>query len=102
MVTIDSLKEYIYIPRDSHADDGLLATALDAASVYIQNACDNYESLYENNENFRKQADLAITIHAAEIFNNRLLMSGKDARPNFFVQGLILQLQSFEAPEGSK
>lgn len=105
MITINDAKDYIYVPASVTIDDMAIHGFIQAAYIYLKGAVDNFEQLYEQNEEFECLADLFAVMYVAELYQQRNQYSTGSSTPSFLVKALMTQLQTYtyeEKNEGDK
>ena len=95
MLDLEYIKDYLVIPLDmTEGVDNLLLKFVDVAKVYLSNAVDDFDALYENNAKFRKQADQWMLFYVAELYQNRNIFA-EGTEPSFHLKALMTQLQTY-------
>ena len=95
MLELDFVKEYLVIPLEmTEGVDNLLIKFIDVAKVYLENAVDDFDTLYSENEKFRKQADQWMLFYVAELYQNRNIFA-EGTEPSFHLKALMTQLQTY-------
>lgn len=95
MITINDAKEYIYVPASVTIDDMAIHGFIQAAYTYMRGAIDNFDKLYEQNEEFETLADLYAVMYTAELYQQRNQYSTGSSTPSFLVKALMTQLQTY-------
>lgn len=95
MITINDAKDYIYVPASVTIDDMAIHGFIQAAYIYLKGAIDNFDKLYEDNEEFECLADLYATMYVAELYQQRNQYSTGSSTPSFLVKALMTQLQTY-------
>lgn len=104
MITVDIVKHFLYVPAEVEEDDYLIQMMINVATAYVHNACDYFDELYEGGEfedrNFVAQADMAILLYTAELYQNRDAYNSEnvDPKPPYMVTSLYIQLQTYPNP----
>ena len=95
MLELDFVKEYLVIPLEmTEGVDNLLIKFIDVAKVYLENAVDDFDTLYSENEKFRKQADQWMLFYVAELYQNRNIFA-EGTEPSYHLKALMTQLQTY-------
>ena len=94
MISINDVKNYLYIPNCVTNDDLMINNFINVAYAYLRGAIDNFDLLYEQNIDFANQSDFFATVYTADLFQNRNQYSKND-QPGFVAQALMLQLQTY-------
>lgn len=95
MLELDFVKEYLVIPLEmTEGVDNLLIKFIDVAKVYLENAVDDFDTLYSENEKFRKQADQWMLFYVAEMYQNRNIFA-EGTEPSYHLKSLMTQLQTY-------
>lgn len=106
MITINDAKEYIYVPASVTIDDMAIHGFILAAYAYLRGAIDNFDALYDTNDEFECLADLYATMYVAELYQQRNQYSTGSSTPSFLVKALMTQMQTYtyneENNEGDK
>lgn len=105
MITINDAKDYIYVPASVTIDDMAIHGFIQAAYIYLKGAVDNFDKLYEDNDEFETLADLYAIMYTAELYQQRNQYSTGSSTPSFLVKALMTQLQTYtykEKNEGDK
>ena len=95
MLTVTTVKQYLYIPDGMVSDDQLISRFIDMAVSYLKGAVDDFDAKYEALEDFRKQADQYALFYVAELYQNRN-QHGDASEPSYNVKALMMQLQTYE------
>lgn len=95
MITVDDLKEYLYIPNEITNDDRTIGFMIDASYSYLRGAVDDFDALYKQNLDFKKQADLYALFYTAELYQNRNQFNS-DRGNSYMTRSLITQLQTYK------
>lgn len=95
MITINDAKDYIYVPASVTIDDMAIHGFIQAAYIYMRGAIDNFDKLYEENEEFETLADLYATMYVAELYQQRNQYSTGSSTPSFLVKALMTQMQTY-------
>lgn len=98
MLSVDFIKQYLYIPAGLTEDDHIIEQFIEMARMYLKGAIDNFEAKYEALADFRKQSDQFMLLYVAELYQNRN-MYAEGAEPSYNVKALMLQLQTTELSE---
>lgn len=95
MLELEFIKDYLVIPLDmTEGVDNLLLKFVDVAKAYLRNAVDNFDTLYTEDENFRKQAEQWMLFYVAELYQNRNIFA-EGTEPSFHLKALMTQLQTY-------
>lgn len=95
MITINDAKDYIYVPASVTIDDMAIHGFIQAAYIYLKGAVDNFEQLYEQNDEFECLADLYATMYVAELYQQRNQYSTGSSTPSFLAKALMTQMQTY-------
>ena len=95
MITINDAKDYIYVPASVTIDDMAIHGFIQAAYIYLKGAVDNFDKLYEDNDEFETLADLYAIMYTAELYQQRNQYSTGSSTPSFLVKALMTQLQTY-------
>lgn len=95
MITINDAKDYIYVPASVTIDDMAIHGFIQASYAYLRGAIDNFDKLYEENEEFETLADLYAIMYTAELYQQRNQYSTGSSTPSFLVKALMTQLQTY-------
>lgn len=95
MITINDAKDYIYVPAFVTIDDMAIHGFILAAYTYMRGAIDNFDAIYEENEEFGTLADLYATMYVAELYQQRNQYSTGSSTPSFLVRALMTQMQTY-------
>ena len=106
MITINDAKDYIYVPASVTIDDMAIHGFILAAYAYLRGAIDDFDKLYETNDDFECLADLFAVMYVAELYQQRNQYSTGSSTPSFLVKALMTQMQTYtyneENNEGDK
>lgn len=102
MITINDAKDYIYVPASVTIDDMAIHGFIQAAYIYLKGAIDNFDKLYEQNEEFECLADLYAIMYTAELYQQRNQYSTGSSTPSFLVKALMTQLQTYTYEENNE
>lgn len=95
MITINDAKDYIYVPASVTIDDMAIHGFILAAYAYLRGAIDDFDKLYETNDDFECLADLFAVMYVAELYQQRNQYSTGSSTPSFLVKALMTQLQTY-------
>lgn len=95
MITINDAKDYIYVPASVTIDDMAIHGFILAAYAYLRGAIDNFDALYDTNDEFECLADLYATMYVAELYQQRNQYSTGSSTPSFLVKALMTQMQTY-------
>lgn len=95
MITINDAKDYIYVPASVTIDDMAIHGFILAAYAYLRGAIDNFDKLYDTNEEFECLADLFAVMYVAELYQQRNQYSTGSSTPSFLVKALMTQMQTY-------
>lgn len=101
MITINDAKDYIYVPASVTIDDMAIHGFIQVAYTYMRGAIDNFDKLYEENEEFECLADLYATMYVAELYQQRNQYSTGSSTPSFLVKALMTQMQTYTLDDNS-
>lgn len=102
MITINDAKEYIYVPASVTIDDMAIQSFILAAYAYLRGAIDNFDALYDTNDEFECLADLYATMYVAELYQQRNQYSTGSSTPSFLVKALMQQMQTYTYEENNE
>lgn len=102
MITINDAKDYIYVPASVTIDDMAIHGFILAAYAYLRGAIDNFDKLYDSNEEFETLADLFAVMYVAELYQQRNQYSTGSSTPSFLVKALITQMQTYTYEENNE
>lgn len=102
MITINDAKDYIYVPASVTIDDMAIHGFILAAYAYLRGAIDNFDKLYEENEEFETLADLYAIMYTAELYQQRNQYSTGSSTPSFLVKALMQQMQTYTYEENNE
>lgn len=94
MITVNSLKQYLYLPEEVTQDDLMISGFIESGYIYLRNAVNDFDKLYEENSDFEKQADFFVKLYAAECYQNRNQYT-EGGVTSFMIRSLMLQLQTY-------
>lgn len=95
MITINDAKDYIYVPASVTIDDMAIHGFILAAYAYLRGAIDDFDKLYETNDDFECLADLFAVMYVAELYQQRNQYSTGSSTPSFLVKSLMTQMQTY-------
>ena len=95
MITINDAKDYIYVPASVTIDDMAIHGFILAAYAYLRGAIDDFDKLYETNDDFECLADLFAVMYVAELYQQRNQYSTGSSTPSFLVKALMTQMQTY-------
>ena len=101
MITINDAKDYIYVPASVTIDDMAIHGFILAAYAYLRGAIDNFDALYDTNDEFECLADLYATMYVAELYQQRNQYSTGSSTPSFLVRALMTQMQTYTLDDNS-
>lgn len=101
MITINDAKDYIYVPASVTIDDMAIHGFILAAYAYLRGAIDNFDALYDTNDEFECLADLYATMYVAELYQQRNQYSTGSSTPSFLVKALMTQMQTYTLDDNS-
>lgn len=102
MITINDAKDYIYVPASVTIDDMAIHGFILAAYAYLRGAIDNFDAIYETNDDFECLADLFATMYVAELYQQRNQYSTGSSTPSFLVRALMTQMQTYTHEENNE
>ena len=102
MITINDAKDYIYVPASVTIDDMAIHGFILAAYAYLRGAIDDFDKLYETNDDFECLADLFATMYVAELYQQRNQYSTGSSTPSFLVRALMTQMQTYTYEENNE
>lgn len=101
MITINDAKDYIYVPASVTIDDMAIHGFILASYAYLRGAIDNFDKLYETNDDFECLADLFAVMYVAELYQQRNQYSTGSSTPSFLVKALMTQMQTYTLDDNS-
>lgn len=102
MITINDAKDYIYVPASVTIDDMAIHGFILAAYAYLRGAIDNFDAIYETNDDFECLADLFAVMYVAELYQQRNQYSTGSSTPSFLVKALMQQMQTYTYEENNE
>lgn len=102
MITINDAKDYIYVPASVTIDDMAIHGFILAAYAYLRGAIDDFDALYDTNDEFETLADLYAIMYTAELYQQRNQYSTGSSTPSFLVKALMTQLQTYTYKENNE
>lgn len=102
MITINDAKDYIYVPASVTIDDMAIHGFILAAYAYLRGAIDDFDKLYETNDDFECLADLFAVMYVAELYQQRNQYSTGSSTPSFLVRALMTQMQTYTYEENNE
>ena len=102
MITINDAKDYIYVPASVTIDDMAIQSFILAAYAYLRGAIDNFDAIYETNDDFECLADLFAVMYVAELYQQRNQYSTGSSTPSFLVRALMTQMQTYTYEENNE